>query len=293
MITALLILAAGFLALSNGTNDNFKGVASLYGCGLASYRQAIAWATLTTAAGSATSFFLAGALLQRFTGKGLVPDALVGSETFVMAVAGGAALTVMLASRLGFPVSTTHGLLGALGGAGAAAAGPGSVNLSGLANGFALPLVLGPILAIGLGGLVFLMFRLARGQFRSTDSPCVCLDIETAPVLAPAGGGALSEAPGRSSLVIETGTSEQCIAAGYGRAVRIDGGRLADALHWASAGAVSFARGLNDTPKIAALLLVTHSIAPAWDAAIVAMAMAAGGLAGAHRVAETMSHKIT
>ena len=35
------------------------------------------WATLTTFAGSITSIFVAQALLKKFSGKGLVPDALV------------------------------------------------------------------------------------------------------------------------------------------------------------------------------------------------------------------------
>ncbi len=49
---ALLFLAACFLAYSNGANDNFKGVASLFGSRTCSYKTAISWATLTTGAGS-------------------------------------------------------------------------------------------------------------------------------------------------------------------------------------------------------------------------------------------------
>jgi len=66
-----------------------------------------------------------------------------------------------------------------------------------------------------------------------------------------------------------------------------------DALHFLSAGAVSFARGLNDTPKIAALLLVAGMIEPHWSLFIVGGAMAAGGLIQARRVAHTMSYKLT
>ncbi len=46
MIFVLLFLAACFLAYSNGANDNFKGVASLYGSKTASYRTALTWATI-------------------------------------------------------------------------------------------------------------------------------------------------------------------------------------------------------------------------------------------------------
>ena len=48
----LLALAVLFLAYSNGANDNFKGVATLYGSGACGYRTALVWATATTLAGS-------------------------------------------------------------------------------------------------------------------------------------------------------------------------------------------------------------------------------------------------
>jgi PiT family inorganic phosphate transporter len=66
-----------------------------------------------------------------------------------------------------------------------------------------------------------------------------------------------------------------------------------DLLHFASAGAVSFARGLNDTPKIAALLLIVGALDTRWSLVLMAVAIAIGGLLNAHKVADTMSHKIT
>lgn len=68
---------------------------------------------------------------------------------------------------------------------------------------------------------------------------------------------------------------------------------LLDAAHFLSAGAVSFARDLNDTPKIATLLLAAGALDLRWSLAAVAGAMAMGGLLNARRVAETMSHRIT
>jgi PiT family inorganic phosphate transporter len=68
---------------------------------------------------------------------------------------------------------------------------------------------------------------------------------------------------------------------------------LLDRLHYLSAGAVSFARGVNDTPKIAALLLVSEVAAPGTALVGVGMVMAIGGLLSARRVAETMSHRVT
>lgn len=41
MLTSLLFLCVCFLAYANGANDNFKGVASLFGSGTANFRQAL------------------------------------------------------------------------------------------------------------------------------------------------------------------------------------------------------------------------------------------------------------
>src|SRR5947208_396734 len=119
LLTVVLLTAAVlFLAYSNGANDNFKGVATLFGSGTCSYRQALAWGTATTLAGSLLALYLAGGLVESFKGKGLVPDAVTRQPAFVLAVSLGAALTVLLATRLGLPVSTTHALTGGLVGAG-------------------------------------------------------------------------------------------------------------------------------------------------------------------------------
>src|SRR5262249_44690592 len=71
-----LTAAVLFLAYSNGANDNFKGVATLFGSGISNYRIALAWATVTTLAGSLLALVLAHGLVARFQGKGLVPDAV-------------------------------------------------------------------------------------------------------------------------------------------------------------------------------------------------------------------------
>ena len=58
-------------------------------------------------AGSIASVFLASSLAKAFSAKGLVPDALL-TPSFLGAVGIAAALTVLAATRLGLPVSTTH-----------------------------------------------------------------------------------------------------------------------------------------------------------------------------------------
>jgi len=73
----------------------------------------------------------------------------------------------------------------------------------------------------------------------------------------------------------------------------LEAGPILDGLHYLSGGAVGFARGLNDTPKIVALLLAGEALNPTLGLALVAVAMALGGVLNARRVAETMSRKIT
>src|SRR5437764_6811797 len=98
MLFVMLFIVTVFLAYTNGANDNFKGVATLFGSGTANYRRAIGWATLTTFAGSLCALLVAHKLTQNFTGKDLVPAALSGSLAFILAAGCGAALTVLLAT---------------------------------------------------------------------------------------------------------------------------------------------------------------------------------------------------
>lgn len=236
MMIFVLFAAVAFVAFTNGANANFKGVASLYGSGTTSLRTAAWWGTATTFAGSIASLFLASAMLTAFRGQGVVSPTLATSQGFMAAVAVGAAFTSFLATRFGFPVSTTHALVGALIGAGLAS-GSG-VDLIPLGRIFLLPLLLSPVVAAVFGGAAYWLLRHAR--------------------LAP-----------------DHRT------------------RTLDVLHFASAGAASFARGLNDTPKMVALVLVMPGVDVPLAFVTVAATIAFGGLVDIRRVAETLSKKIT
>src|SRR5690242_18572447 len=105
---AFVVASALFVSYSNGANDNFKGVATLFGSGTTNYRGALAIGTGATFAGSLTALALSAELIKTFTGAGLVPNALVGSPGFIEAVALATGVTVLAATLLSFPVSTTH-----------------------------------------------------------------------------------------------------------------------------------------------------------------------------------------
>jgi PiT family inorganic phosphate transporter len=290
-ILTCLFLATLFLAYSNGANDNFKGVATLFGSGTTNYKRAIGWATVMTFAGSVCSIFLAEALVKNFSGKGLVPDALTISPPFLFAVALGAGLTVMLATVTGFPVSTTHGLTGALVGAGLAAVGM-HVNFAKLGSSFVVPLVLSPVIAVGLGAVVYVLARALRVKCGVTKEWCVCIGETQQIIPIPQPASVLSAA--QIALPdISFGTTEQCVQRYSGRMLGVSTQKILDCFHFISAGSVCFARGLNDTPKIVALALVIKAVGIRWGMIAVALAMAVGGLINARKVAITMSKKIT
>jgi inorganic phosphate transporter, PiT family len=241
-----LLATAFFLSFANGANDNFKGFATVWGSQSLSYRTALTLATLATIAGGIASVIIAEGLIKQFSGKGLVSDALANSPPFALAVAGGAGITIMAATRLGFPISTTHALVGGLTGAGLASSE--AVNFGKLGTSFFLPLLTSPLISATVGFLVFYALRRSMQKTQAVKPP-------------------------------EFRTKAQP-------------GKFAHAVHMASAIAICFARGVNDAPKLAALLLASKIFGPAGSALSVTAAMALGGLLLSRRVAETMSQRI-
>jgi inorganic phosphate transporter, PiT family len=292
MRLVLLFLATCFLAYSNGANDNFKGVASLFGSRTCNYRTAISWATITMFAGSIMSIFLAQTLLKKFGGKGIVPNDFVVSEYFLFAVALGAGVIVIIATFTGFPISTTHALTGAIVGCGFVAIGS-DVNLASLGKGFLLPLLLSPVLAIVMAGILYLVFHALRVVMGTTKKWCVCVGPEERLVAMPQPSSVFALRGVTSTISLSVDEQANCRERCVGNFFGIDSQQIMDAAHFLSAGTVSFARGLNDTPKIVALLLLWKALDIRWGFAAVATTMAIGGLLNARRVAETMSHKIT
>lgn len=291
MIFVLLFLATCFLAYSNGANDNFKGVASLFGSRTCDYRTAIFLAAITTLAGSMMSIFLAQTLLKKFSGTGIVSDHFAGSEYFLLAVAIGAGLTVILATITGLPISTTHALTGAIIGCGFVAAGS-QVNLSALGKGFVLPLLLSPVLASVIAGVLYIVFHALRVATGTTKEWCICVGAEERIVAMPQ-PSAFALRSVTSTITLSVDQQENCRERYAGSFLGIGSQQLMDAGHFLSGGVVSFARGLNDTPKIVALLLLWKALDIRLGFIAVAAAMAIGGLLNARNVAETMSQKIT
>ncbi len=83
------------LAFANGANDNFKGVATLWGTGRYRYRAVLLWGTLCTFAGSLLAMTLAQRLVELFNGSRFLGKATSLDPVFLAAVA--------LGPRLGEP----------------------------------------------------------------------------------------------------------------------------------------------------------------------------------------------
>ena len=290
-LTIIVVIAALCVAYANGANDNFKGVATLFGSGTTHYHGALLWATVTTFLGSLTAVCFASQLIKAFSGRGLVPDSLVAEPAYLAAVALGSGLTVLLATRFGMPVSTTHSLVGGLVGAGLIAGG--GIDCATLAWSYLGPLLISPVLAIALTVVLHFVFRKARLKMGVVEETCFCIGTELQPVAVQpqlSGEMALIHA---EHLTASLGTEVTCRQRYGGHVLGINAAALLNWLHYLSAGLVSFARGLNDTPKIAALMIAGASMSQVWGGVGVGVVIAIGGLIAARRVAETMSHKIT
>ena len=291
MTTTLLaiLLAVLFLAYANGANDNFKGVATLFGSGTASYRTALVWATVTTLAGSLCALFLAQGLIETFKGKGLVPDAVTRDGRFLLAVSLAAAGTVLIATRVGMPVSTTHALTGGLVGAGLLAAA-GDVRFEALGTQFIVPLLFAPVASLSLAVALYPVARGLRRATGVTSQTCVCVAGASEEVSVQPDGTLMLV---RTGARVEVASMAECRTRYEGSVAGVGVGPVLDGLHYLSGGAVGFARGLNDTPKMVALLMAGEATHSNVGLVLVAVTMATGGALSARRVADTMSQKIT
>ena len=243
-----LIVAALFLAFNNGANDNFKGFATVWGSHTLSYRQALILATLATLAGSMASWLLADNLIQQFSGKGLVPNAIASTPTFILSVACGAALTVFLATRLGFPISTTHALIGGLIGAGLGQTGS-HVDFNKLWQTFFVPLLMSPFIAASLGLALYKVIAM-----RKSKHDCACL-VATVSVRLTSTNAAMLGTSMPTLLI-----SDKASCDNISTQANFSISSVLKKIHIGSAATICFARAVNDTPKLAALLFAAIGV---------------------------------
>lgn len=287
--TFLLIVA---LAYANGTNDVSKAIATLVGSGVTNYRMAILWGTAWTVVGAGISALVASAMVRTFS-QGLIQSDSIPPPALAQAVLTGSILWVLAASRTGLPVSTTHALTGAITGAGLVAFGGHGIIWPAILNKIVLPLLLSPILALSLSLLLYPAVRALAGRW---EGSCLCLIPASRELVARDADGA-ARTLFRATTVVQPVVDDpaRCEQAGL-RGITVG----FDSLHWFSSGLASLARGVNDAPKIAAMLLL-GTTAASWPSAHlqiiafvgVTLLMGLGSLAGGLRVTQVLAEKVT
>ncbi|MBA3502080.1 MAG: inorganic phosphate transporter [Deltaproteobacteria bacterium] len=278
------MIAGASIAFANGQNDVSKGIATLVGSGVTNHRRAILWGSLWTGIGGFAGAAIAGAMITTF-GNGLLASGATPTFATALAVVFGAAAWVFIATRTGLPVSTTHAIVGALTGVALVAFGTSGLQWQALAHKIALPLLLTPLIALTLTAMLLRMTR--RNDRAPADCACV-----TAPIvsLVPRADGLARIAVTAPRLVVASTTA--CEAQPVAARVTMD------YLHWLTSGAASFARGLNDAPKIVALImagaiLTGDTVAPAIWFAVVTVAMVAGSIYGGLGVLDVLACRVT
>jgi len=270
MFSLLVLILLLAVAAANGANDVSKGVATLAGSGVTRYRTAILWGALTTLAGGLLSGLFAERMLKLFT-QGIFSGP--PTREFTLAVLCGTFGWVTLATVKKLPVSTTHAIIGSFIGAGASYA-PASVAWSGIIPKLALPLLLSIALSYAISATLNRFFAVRS----ASASECFCVGVEMLET-------GVVQLPPLNAL--SASTSECSKAEGYLRA-------SPEGLHWLSSGAVGFARGLNDAPKLAALgvglLGARLGLLPLLM--LVALAMCAGSFYAGRRVAHVLAEKV-
>jgi PiT family inorganic phosphate transporter len=293
MEISLLAIALAFaLAFANGTNDVSKAIATLVGSGVTNYRSALAWGTVWTVIGAGMAAFVASAMIKTFS-HGLVQPGTVIGPTVSLAVLIGAMAWILFASHTGFPVSTTHALTGAIVGTGLVAFSGEGLIWGAIGKKIALPLLLSPFLALTVS---LLIHPTVRTLAKKWDGACLCVMTASRALVA-------IDTDGGTRTLFQTTSFNQPIVAVPSQCNRAGLRGLVmglDTIHWISSGLASFARGTNDAPKIAAILLIGNSAA-AWSSSSsqlvvfggIAIAMGLGSYLGGLRVTEVLAEKVT
>ncbi len=170
-MTIYLILAGVFglfMAWGIGANDVANAMATSVGSKALTIKQAVILAAIFEFAGA----YLAGGEVTKTIRKGIIePEAFVGNPELLiwgmLAALLAAGTWLAVASYKGWPVSTTHSIIGAVVGFAAVGIGMDAVNW-GKVGAIVMSWVVSPILA---GTLAFLVFRSIQRLILDTDNP--------------------------------------------------------------------------------------------------------------------------
>lgn len=282
-LVALAAVLLFSLAFANGSNDVSKPIATLAGTGLASVRGAIAWGTLWTVVGALGGLLWGSAII-----KNISSSIYVSSHNFylplALAISIAPILWVSLATWRRWPVSTTHAIVGGLVGAGLMAYGMQGIDWPTILKKIALPLLVSPFLAIALAWLLTpALEKTAKGLNR------IRLCLTPVPKLSLVNANNRMQVPLEDCLVCACDSPQAGVTHGITLSV--------DNMHWLTSGLLAFSRGLNDTPKLIAIvmpfLMLENLVAPSWLFFLGALAMGAGSWMVGKNVTEVLAFKVT
>lgn len=284
----MTLLLAGsllfFLAFANGANDVSKAVATLAGAKLASVHGVVLWGTTWTVAGALTGLIWGAAIIHTVL-HSIYSEQHVFYLPVSLAIALAPSLWVVLSTWRKWPVSTTHAIVGGLIGAGIAAYGIDGIAWRTTFYKLGLPLLLSPFAAISLA---YVLTPVLERAALLVSRVKVC--VSPLPKLVFAGfADHWSEVSADDCVVCDADSIAAHTTPGFVLSV--------DQLHWLTSGMLSFSRGLNDAPKLIAIvmpfMLLADNAPPEWSYVLAAFAMGAGGMLVGRRVTEVLGFEIT
>ncbi len=168
ILMGLGVIFALYMTWGIGANDVANAMGTSVGSGAIRLRTAIIIAAVFEFGGA----FLAGGHVTKTIRKGIIdPTPLAGSPELLvfgmLAALLAAATWLMVASSRGWPVSTTHSIVGAIVGFALAAAGPSAVNWGKIGT-----IVASWVISPALGGfLAFMLMKSIQKFILDTDKP--------------------------------------------------------------------------------------------------------------------------
>lgn len=172
VILTVASLGGLYMAWTIGANDVANAMGTSVGSGALTLRGAIIVAAIFEFGGA----MLVGGSVTDTIRKGIVDVGVIGTDSIVVAIGMtccllAAALWLNLATYAGWPVSTTHSIVGAVVGFGVAAGGVHAVDWGTIGN-IAASWVISPV----MGGIIgYAVFVLIRGTILSTNDPLSAL----------------------------------------------------------------------------------------------------------------------
>jgi len=168
VLIGMAVVFGLFMAWGIGANDVANAMGTSVGSGALTFKQAVIIAAIFECAGAV----LAGGEVTKTIRKGIIdvsslgntPELLVYGMLASLLAAG---IWLMVATRMGWPVSTTHSIVGAIVGFGAVGIGMEAVQW-GKVGTIALSWVTSPLLA---GAIAFALFRSIQKLVIDTEDP--------------------------------------------------------------------------------------------------------------------------